>query len=65
MELNISSNQIRIDQSFEDIFDFSALKSLQNLDLNLSFNDINPEFLGVMFKQMASAENITTFSINL
>jgi hypothetical protein len=65
LELNISSNQIRIDQSFEDIFDFSALKSLQNLDLNLSFNDINPEFLGVMFKQMASAENITTFSINL
>jgi hypothetical protein len=38
LELNISSNQIRIDNSFEDFFDFSSLSELKNLDLNLGYN---------------------------
>jgi hypothetical protein len=42
LELNISSNQIKIDSSFEEFFDFSDLTYLKNLDLNLGYNEINP-----------------------
>lgn len=65
LELNISSNQVRIDHTFEEFFDFSSLLELKNLDLNLGYNEINPEFLIVMFKNIASAQNISVLSINL
>lgn len=63
--MNVSSNQMRIDQSFEEFFDFSNLTSLQLMDLNFGFNDIQPDFLSIMFKQISKAVNITTFSVNL
>lgn len=38
LELNISSNNIRIDSTYEDFFDLSGLTDLKNLDLNLGYN---------------------------
>lgn len=65
LELNIASNQIRIDDSFEPFFDFSALIHLKNLDLNFGYTDIQPEFLVNMFRNIARATAISTLSINL
>ena len=38
LELNISSNNIRIDSTYEDFFDLSELTDLKSLDLNLGYN---------------------------
>ena len=65
LELNISSNNIKIDESYEDFFDFSGFEHLKNLDLNMGYTDISPEFLIIMFKSISAAKNIKTLSINL
>lgn len=33
---------MRIDNTFEEFFDFSKLLALKNLDLNLGYNEISP-----------------------
>ena len=65
LELNISSNNIRIDSTYEDFFDLSGLTHLKNLDLNLGYNEISPDFLSDMFKSIAAATSISVLSINL
>lgn len=65
LELNISSNNIRIDNSYEDFFDLSGLIDLKSLDLNLGYNEISPDFLAVMFKSIGAATTVTKLAINL
>jgi len=38
---------------------------MKNLDLNMGYIDIKPEFLITMFKNISNAKNIKILSINL
>jgi hypothetical protein len=43
----------------------SGLKGLKTLDFNLGFNEVQPDYLPPLFKQLAGAEGMLSISLNL
>jgi hypothetical protein len=56
---------VRFDHTFEESFDLAGLGALRSLDFNLGFNEVQPDYLPPMFKQLARAEGMRCVSLNL
>lgn len=51
--MRFSSNPLRINSSYEELFDFSSLNALTVLDIDFSFNDIQAEYLPTLLRQIS------------
>jgi hypothetical protein len=56
---------VRFDHSFEESFDLVGLEALRSLDFNLGFNEVQPDYLPPLFRQLARAERMKNVSLNL
>lgn len=56
---------MRFDHFFEESFDLVGLEALRSLDFNLGFNEVQPDYLPPLFRQLARAERMKNVSLNL
>lgn len=56
---------MRFDHSFGESFDLAALADLRSLDFNLGFNEVQPDYLPPLFRQLGRAAGMRCVTLNL
>ena len=65
LELNLASNYIKIDHSMHECFHLGRLQALRRLEVNFSFNEVQPSALAGILKNIAKAPELTHLMLDL